>query len=253
MANYNLKQRVDGFIWGKTFCGAFPRQPISQQSSCQRASAVKRPAAPNTHLKFCQKLLLQKISCSATPADDKLWMGRWRWAADPDSGGAKLPWARQQGIACNTREPDLPMFPPCNKRHQQRNWLNLFSPHPPTWWLHHVNFDRCKLKCALKTALPRRYCTKKKHGWLRWRILCPRWAAPAAVTAPSRGSLVRILFCFHPTCYTTTIAAHCSKNSLSPFSEMIPRQTPDGHHELGSNLWEAFTGRILPPPTSGEQ
>ena len=163
MANYNLKQRVDGFIWGKTFCGAFPRQPISQQSSCQRASAVKRPAAPNTHLKFCQKLLLQKISCSATPADDKLWMGRWRWAADPDSGGAKLPWARQQGIACNTREleQDSPMSLPCNKRHQQRNWLNLFSPHPPTWWLHHVNFDSCKLKCALKTALPRRYCTKK--------------------------------------------------------------------------------------------
>ena len=44
------------------------------------------------------------------------------------------------------------------------------------------------------------------------------------------------LFCFHPTCYTTTIAAHCSKNSSSLFSEMIPRQTPDGHHELGSNL-----------------
>ena len=133
---------------------------------------------------------------------------------------------------------------------------SVFTPrssHPPTWWLHHVNFDRCKLKCALKTALPRRYCTKKKHEWLRWRILCPRWAAPAAVTAPSRGSLVRIWFCFHPTCYTTTIAAHCSKNSSSLFSEMIPRQTPDGHHELGSNLWEAFTGRILPPPTSGEQ
>ena len=66
MANYNLKQRLDGFIWGKTFRGAFPRQPISQQSSCQRASVVKRPA-PNTHLKFCQKLLLQKKSLAVLP------------------------------------------------------------------------------------------------------------------------------------------------------------------------------------------
>ena len=66
MANYNLKQRLYGFIWGKTFRGAFPRQPISQQSSCQRASAVKRPA-PNTHL-ILSKVIVAKNLLQCYPS-----------------------------------------------------------------------------------------------------------------------------------------------------------------------------------------